>query len=225
MHILVVDDESPVREVLRDALSKSGYRMSTAADGPQALELLREKRFHMLMADVSMPQMSGIELLEIASKMHPDMPIVMITGYGDVQMAKECLQKGASDFIAKPVNIGELPIIVERNLERHRLEVQRLMEKGSQILFEAIKALAAAIDAKDPYTAGHSHRVTELSLMLADTLDLDPNERYTLQLAAEMHDVGKIGTPERVLNKPFELTDDEWSFMRAHTIKGAEIVG
>jgi len=225
MHILVVDDEAPVREVLRDALSKSGYRMSMAADGPEALELLKEKKFHMLMADVSMPQMTGIELLEIASKMHPDMPIVMITGYGDVEMAKECLQKGASDFIAKPVNIRELPIIVERNLERHRLEVQRLMEKGSQILFEAIKALAAAIDAKDPYTAGHSHRVTELSLMLADTLDLDPNERYTLQLAAEMHDVGKIGTPEGVLNKPFELTDDEWSFMREHTIKGAEIVG
>jgi len=225
MQILVVDDESQVREALRDALSKSGYRISTAADGPEALELLKEKKFHMLMADVSMPQMSGIELLEIASQMHPDMPIVMITGYGDVQMAKDCLQKGASDFIAKPVNIRELPIIVERNLERHRLEAQRLVEKGSQILFEAIKALAAAIDAKDPYTAGHSHRVTELSLMLADTLDLDPNERYTLQLAAEMHDVGKIGTPEGVLNKPFGLTDDEWFYMRAHTVTGAEIVG
>jgi putative nucleotidyltransferase with HDIG domain len=99
------------------------------------------------------------------------------------------------------------------------------MEKGAQILFEAITALAAAIDAKDPYTAGHSHRVTELSLLLGDSLDLSPGERYTLQLAAQMHEVGKIGTPEGVLNKPSGLTDDEWAYMREHTSKGAEIVG
>jgi putative two-component system response regulator len=225
MHILVVDDELQVREALADTLSKSGYRISTAANGLDALSLLKEKKFHLLMADISMPKMSGIELLEIASRIHPDMPIVMITGFGDVQMAKDCLQKGASDFIAKPVNIRELPIIVERNLERQRLEAQRLMERGSQILFEAIRALAAAIDAKDPYTAGHSGRVTELSLLLADTLDFPSDERYALQLAAQMHDVGKIGTPEGVLNKPSGLTEDEWAHMRAHTIKGAEIVG
>jgi len=225
MHILVVDDEFEVREALGEALTRSGYRIAIAANAFDALSLLKEKRFHMLLTDISMPKMSGIELLEIASKIHPDMPIVLITGFGDVELAKTSLQKGASDFITKPVNIRELPIIVERNLERRRLERERLMEKGAQILFEAITALAAAIDAKDPYTAGHSHRVTELSLLLGDSLDLSPGERYTLQLAAQMHDVGKIGTPEGVLNKPSGLTDDEWAYMREHTSKGAEIVG
>jgi putative two-component system response regulator len=224
MHILVVDDELQIREALADTLSKNGYRISTAANGLEALGLLKERKFHLLMTDISMPNMSGIELLDIASKIHPDMPIVLITGFGDVEMAKDCLQRGASDFIAKPVNIRELPIIVERNLERRRLEAQRLMEKGAQILLEAIRALAAAIDAKDPYTAGHSHRVTELALLLGDALDLSSDERYTLQLAAEMHDVGKIGMPEGVLNKPSNLTEDEWSHMRTHTTKGAEIV-
>jgi putative two-component system response regulator len=169
--------------------------------------------------------MNGIELLETASQIHPDMPIILVTGFGDAEMAKGCLQKGASDFIAKPLNIRELPIIVERNLERKRLEAQRLMEMGAQILLEAIRALSAAIDAKDPYTAGHSHRVTELSLMLGDALELAPAERYMLQLAAEMHDVGKIGIPEWVLHKASDLTKEEWDLVRTHPVKGAEIVG
>jgi len=224
MHVLLVDDEPHVRQTLAEALSRDGYRVTSVGSGLEALSLLREKSFQMLLADISMPGMSGIELLELAYKIHPDMTVVLITGFGDVQIAKSCLQKGASDFITKPVNIRDLPIIVERNLERRRLERERLMEKGAQILLEAIQALATAIDAKDPDTAGHSHRVTELSLLLGDSLDLSREERYALQLAAEMHDVGKIGTPEGVLHKPSQLTADEWASMRAHPVKGAEIV-
>jgi putative two-component system response regulator len=224
VHILVVDDDPTVLGVLGEALSRSGYQIATARNAFDGLKLLKAKMFHMLIADISMPEMSGIELMEIASRIHPDMPIALITGFGDVDMAKSCLQEGASDFITKPVNIRELPIIVERNLERRRLEAERLLEKGAQILLEAIRALAAAIDAKDSYTAGHSHRVTELSLLLGDSLDLAPEERYTLQLAAEMHDVGKIGIPERLLNKPSDLTEEEWAHVREHPIKGGEIV-
>jgi len=225
VQILVVDDNIGVLEALGEVLMRDGYRIATAMNPFDALNLLKEKMFHMLITDISMPEMSGIELLEIASRIHPDMPIVLITGFGDVEMAKSCLQKGASDFITKPVNIRELPIIVERNLERRRLEAERLLKKGAQILLEAIRALAAAIDAKDPYTAGHSHRVTELSLLLGDSLDLTPEERYTLELAAEMHDVGKIGIPEGLLNKASGLTEDEWALVREHPIKGGEIVG
>ncbi len=225
VHILVVDDNSEVLGALGEALSRNGYRIATATNPYDAVNLLKEKMFHMLITDISMPQMSGIELLEIALRIHPDMPIVLITGFGDVEMAKSSLQKGACDFIAKPVNIKELPIIVERNLERRRLEAERLVEKGAQILLEVIRALAAAIDAKDPYTAGHSHRVTELALLLGDSLDLTPGERYTLQLAAEIHDVGKIGIPESLLNKTSALTEEEWTHMREHSAKGGEIVG
>jgi putative two-component system response regulator len=225
VRILVVDDDPDVRETLGEAFVRNGYRIETAANALDALNLLKEKRFHMLITDISMPKMSGIELLEIASQMHPDMPIVLITGFGDVQMAKSSLQKGASDFITKPVNVRELPIIVERNLERRRLEAERLLERGAQILLEAIRALAAAIDAKDPYTAGHSRRVTELALLIGDSLDLTPEERMTLQLAAEMHDVGKIGIHEGVLNKPSGLTEGEWASMREHPVKGGNIVG
>jgi HD-GYP domain-containing protein (c-di-GMP phosphodiesterase class II) len=157
--------------------------------------------------------------------MHPDMPIVVLTGHTDVELAKDSLQRGASDFVTKPVNIRELPILIERNLTRRRLEVARLRERGAQVLFEAIKALASAVDAKDPYTARHSRRVTRLSLLLADAIQLSSEERYLLELSAWMHDVGKIGVPDSILTKPAPLTQAEVAIMKEHPAKGGEIVG
>jgi HD-GYP domain-containing protein (c-di-GMP phosphodiesterase class II) len=123
------------------------------------------------------------------------------------------------------VNIRELSILVERNLTRRRLETARLHERGAQVLFDAIKALASAVDAKDPYTARHSLRVTRLALLLADAIRLSTEERYVLELSAWMHDVGKIGVPDSILTKPFPLTEDEFGVMKAHPVKGGEIVG
>ncbi|MBI5167400.1 MAG: response regulator [candidate division NC10 bacterium] len=223
--ILVVDDEEPLRQALRDALAALGYGVSVAASGEEALQLLRERKFEMMLSDISMPGMSGIELLSLASQIHPDMPVVLLTGYGDVELARSSLQKGAGDFITKPLKLNELPIVIERNLERKRLEIKRLKEKEAQVLFQAIKALAAAIDAKEHYTAQHSQRVTQLSLILADALDLEEDQCYALELAAQMHDVGKIGIPDTVLSKVGKLTPEEWHYMRGHPAKGAEIVG
>jgi HD-GYP domain-containing protein (c-di-GMP phosphodiesterase class II) len=142
-----------------------------------------------------------------------------------VELAKDSLQRGASDFVTKPVNIRELPILVERNLTRRRLEVARLREREAQVLFEAIKALASAVDAKDRYTARHSHMVTRLALVLADAIGLSSEERYVLELSAWMHDVGKIGVPDSILTKAGSLTEEEFAVMRVHPAKGGEIVG
>jgi putative nucleotidyltransferase with HDIG domain len=172
-----------------------------------------------------MPGLSGIELAEITARIHPDMPIVLLTGHTDVELAKASLQRGASDFVTKPVNIHELPIVIERNLTRHRLLVTRLKEHQAQVLFEALKALASAVDAKDPYTARHSMRVTRLSLILADALGLSADEKYVLELSAWMHDVGKIGVPDHILIKGSPLSQGEFEIMKAHVAKGAEIVG
>jgi HD-GYP domain-containing protein (c-di-GMP phosphodiesterase class II) len=123
------------------------------------------------------------------------------------------------------VNIRELPILVERNLTRRRLEVARLQEREAQVLFAAIKALASAVDAKDTYTARHSRMVTRLALLLADAIQLSSEERSMLELSAWMHDVGKIGVPDSILTKPSCLTDEEFAVMKAHPVKGGEIVG
>jgi putative two-component system response regulator len=223
--VLVVDDMEAMRLALVKCLHMSRYEVIAASSGGEALDLLRTQHFDLLLTDQTMPGLSGLELTDAVSRMHPDMPIVVLTGHTDVELAKDSLQRGASDFVTKPVNIRELPILIERNLTRRRLEVARLRERGAQVLFEAIKALASAVDAKDPYTARHSRRVTRLSLLLADAIQLSSEERYLLELSAWMHDVGKIGVPDSILIKPAPLSPKEFAVMKEHPAKGAEIVG
>jgi putative two-component system response regulator len=172
-----------------------------------------------------MPGLSGLDLTRAISLMHPNLPVVVLTGLSDVELAKTSLQLGASDFITKPVNVRELPIIIERNLLRRKLEVARLKEREAAVLLEAIKALSSAVDAKDPYTARHSMRVSRLAFALADSVGLAPDERYVLDLAAWMHDVGKIGVPDRILTKPAGLVAAEMEIIKLHPTKGGEIVG
>ena len=223
--LLVVDDMEAIRLALAKCLQLSGYEVTSAASGGEALELLRSQHFDLLLTDQSMPGLSGLELTEAVVRMHPDMPIVVLTGHMDVELARDSLRRGASDFVTKPVNIRELPILIERNLTRRRLEVARLREREAQVLFEAIKALASAVDAKDPYTARHSREVTRLALNLADAMSLSSEERYVLELSAWMHDVGKIGVPDSILIKPGSLTEEEFEIVKLHPVKGGEIVG
>ena len=223
--LLVVDDMEAMRMALVQCLRLSGYDVASAASGGEALDLLRTQRFDLVLTDQAMPGLSGLELTDAVSRMHPHMPIVLLTGHTDVELARDSLQRGASDFVTKPVNIRELPILVERNLTRRRLEVARLREREAQVLFAAIKALASAVDAKDRYTARHSRVVTRLALLLADAIQLTSEDRYVLELSAWMHDVGKIGVPDSILTKPGSLTQEEFAVMKVHPVKGGEIVG
>jgi putative two-component system response regulator len=223
--LLIVDDVEAMRLTLTTCLQLSGYHVHSASSGGEALELLRSQPFDLLLTDQSMPGLSGLELTDAVARMHPDMPIVVLTGHTDVELAKDSLRRGASDFVTKPVNARELPILVERNLTRRRLEVARLREREGQVLFEALKALASAVDAKDRHTARHSRQVTRLALLLADAIGLSSEERYQLELSAWMHDVGKIGVPDSILSKPTALTEDEFAIVTLHPVKGGEIVG
>ena len=223
--LLVVDDVEAIRLALKDSLHLQGYDVVSAGSGEEALELLRSQPFDLLLTDQAMPGLTGIELVEATVRIHPNMPVVLLTGLNDVELARDSLRRGASDFVTKPFSVRDLPILIERNLTRRRLEVSRLKERGAQVLFEAIKALASAVDAKDPYTARHSMRVTQLSLILAEAVGMSVDEKYVLELAAWMHDVGKIGVPDRILSKPASLTEEEVDVMRNHAVKGGEIVG
>lgn len=223
--ILVVDDDHPFRAALEVALSTLGYQVQGAYSAEEALEYLKSERFDLLLSDVSMPGMGGMKLAESAAEIFSDLPIVLITGYGDEEMVKGSLYKGACDFIIKPFRIEELPIIIVRNLERRRLELQRLKEREGEVLFQAIQALAAAVDAKDPYTASHSERVAKIALTFGKAIGLSSDEQYLLRLAATMHDVGKIGIPDCVLTKPAQLASEEWKLIKQHPSIGASIMG
>jgi putative nucleotidyltransferase with HDIG domain len=158
-------------------------------------------------------------------KMYLDIPIVLITGMNDLSMVKQALEIGISDYLVKPVSIDQLPVVIERNLQRKLLEKKLLQENKAETLLKALKALMRALDAKDPYTFGHSQRVVKLAMKMADKLHLDNGRRYILQLAASLHDIGKIGMPDSILKKADSLEDIEMNKAKDHPLIGSEILG
>ncbi|MCE5197443.1 MAG: HD domain-containing phosphohydrolase [Armatimonadota bacterium] len=223
-HILVIDDESDALAILHTSLTRCGYQVTLAESATIALDLLKEMSFDLVLCDLCLTEISGIEFTRTVSHMHPNLPIVVITGFCDVDAARESLRSGASDFITKPLEISRLPIILENNLQRKKIEAQKLLKHRAEVLFKAIKALAAAIDAKSHYTGCHSARMAGLCLEIGKEMGLNSERLKTLELAAHIHDVGKIGTPDAVLTKPGKLTDDEWADILKHPSMGADFL-
>lgn len=222
--ILVVDDDAMVLQVIEAGLRQAGYAVTTTTSPLDGLRLLRESLCDLVISDAYMPEMDGLTLTETANGIFPELPIVMLTGFGTVDLMREGLRRGASDFVTKPFRVRDIPIVIERNLERKRLEMDRLAERSGKILFQAITALLTAVDAKEHYTAQHSRRVADISLRIGTELLEPETEVRVLELGAWMHDVGKIGTPDAILRKPGGLTLEEWEVMREHAAKGGEII-
>jgi putative two-component system response regulator len=225
LSVLAVDDELWVRELLRDVLTESGYEVTVVSTAEDALIVLQDHAFDCILSDVNLPGMDGLALSSLLKTLRPELPVILITGMADVELARAAIKQGASDFVTKPIDIRSLPIVVERNMERSRLEARRAQEQDSHTRFRVIQALAAAIDAKQSYTAEHSRRVTSIATAIGRTMGLGDEDLSLLEMAAAVHDVGKIGVPDGVLNKPGPLDNSEWELMRAHSEQGADIVG
>ncbi len=223
--ILVVDDDEHVRELLVESLSDTGYRVSFAATAEDALAQLRARPYDLVLSDVQLPGMDGIELSRALAETDPGLPVVLITGHGQPSLARSAMQHGASDFVTKPIQLDTLAIIIERNLERQRIVKERAAGQDHQLMIKSIRLLAAAIDAKQSYTARHSRRVAALASVIGSRYGLSGEDSRILEFAAQVHDVGKIGVPDEVLNKAGALSDEEWEAIRTHPEKGAEIVG
>lgn len=223
--ILLVDDEDWICDVLSRVLRRHQYVVNSAGSAEQALDLLREASFDLVISDMMLPGLSGLELSERVSRMHPNLPVVLITGRADADLMRDALRRGVCDFLPKPFDIETIPLVVERNLERRALDMQRQLAIDDTVMVNTVQALAAAIDAKEPFTAQHSRRVAQLALALARALELPSAEQRQLELAALVHDVGKIGVPDEILLKAGPLTEEEWAAMRLHPVQGAVIVG
>jgi uncharacterized domain HDIG len=220
---LVVDDDEPVATLFCEALTRAGYDVYSAKCGQEALDLIDRAVFDVLLIDVFLPDIHGFELLREISASHPDLAIIIITGQGDTGMARQALMAGASDFVTKPCRLSELPIIVERNLTRTSLTSQssRSHKRAIETSYEVVlDALLAALDTRDTETEGHSERVTAYTMLLAQQMGVPQDELYHIERGALLHDIGKIGVPDRILLKPGPLTDDEWEEMRKHPAIG-----
>jgi len=237
LKILIVDDEGLVRRLLHEKLSSEGYLCQQAGNANQALDKLYESPADLVLLDVKMPDKSGIELLPEIKANYPDTAIIMATALTDTNLAIQCMKQGAYDYLTKPLNLDEVVISVDRTLEKRRLELenrdyqqqleQRVEEQAKEIrdsYLNAITALAHALEAKDRYTSGHSQRVAEISVAIAEELGIPPSTVETIRLAGLVHDIGKMGVQESVLNKPDILTDNEFEQIKIHCELGERIL-
>jgi len=223
--VLVIEDDIQYGQMLREALEHFGYRVHLSFSATGGLDIIRQNKVDIVISDINMPGVNGIELAKKVMAMYLDIPVVLVTGVHDLSLVKHALKLGVSDYIVKPIKIDEIPVVIERNLERKRLEARRIQENKAEILFKALKALMRALDAKDPYTSGHSQRVVRLAMRMAEELQLDPDKKFTLMLAAYLHDIGKIGMPDHILHKASSLEDYELRKAKDHPIIGSQIIG
>ncbi len=253
-HVLIIEDDEFFRETLTLLLEKEGYMVTGARDGHQAIEAARRTFFELVVADVRLPGgMDGIAAVAKIKGIRPEAKtlVIIITGYADEQAAVRALRLGVDDYIYKPFEREEFLHSVERNLRIYHLEKERekdketiekmnkelegkleqkakdlgkLYEELQATYLRTIKALAQAIDARDHYTHSHSENVTKYSVIIAQEMKLSAKEIDEIRQACELHDLGKIGIHDYVLDKPAKLTPREWEEVRLHSLKGAEIL-
>jgi len=218
--ILAVDDEASNLQLLRQIL-QDHYRLRFAKDGPRALELAREETPDLILLDVMMPGMSGYEVCA-ALKADPALaavPVIFVTALNDTADELEGFEAGAVDYITKPVS----PPIVRARVRTH-LSLVRMEELRASRL-EIVQRLGLAAEYKDNETGLHVIRMSHFARILGLAAGMTEAEADDLLHAAPMHDVGKIGIPDRVLLKPGPLDADEWHIMQGHALIGAEIIG
>jgi putative two-component system response regulator len=214
--ILVVDDYAPNATGMRDLLAAAGYSVRVAYNGADALSLVAEEAPDLVLIDVVMPGMSGVELCrELKTRGGTRLtPVVLITASQDKGHRLAGLEAGADDFLGKPVDVQEL-----RTRVRSLLRVKQLTDELEST--ESIMTmLGHIVEARDPYTEGHCQRLAEYATALGTALGLDATDLDTLSRGAVLHDVGKIALPDTVLLKPGRLNPDEIALMQEHPVVG-----
>jgi putative two-component system response regulator len=222
--ILAIDDDAALRELVRTGLTACGYRVDTAASIAEARALLRTRAYALVLSDYEMPGGTGLELLEYVCRVYPGLPFILLTGHDEVDLARYAIRSGAVDFLGKPFELRQLVRQIEQNWARVERDRARAAELTNEVLQGTIRALVAAVDAKDPFTAQHSERVSRLAVALGRAIGLPDDRLRVLEFSALLHDVGKIGIPGRILLKPGKLTEEEWAVIKTHPERSAEIV-
>ena len=241
--ILIVDDEIEITEILADLLSEE-YECTRAGSAEEALSRLQESEFQLVISDITMPGMSGLDMIPHVKELAPDTVVVMISGMQTVESAIGALRLGAFDYLMKPFDLRQVEAVVKRALEHHDLVVakqryenhlEELVEQRTAELDRALnsleaayrstlKALTAALETRDSETHGHSERVVSYSLRLGREYGLTSEQMKALEFGSLLHDIGKIGVPDSILRKPAKLTEEEWVRMREHPLHGQQIL-
>jgi response regulator RpfG family c-di-GMP phosphodiesterase len=241
---LIVDDDPALRKILSVMLTQSAFACRSAASGEEALCLLEKHPFDVVISDLRMPGISGMDLLIEVRQSFPQLAFLMVTGEDETRVGVRAMQLGADDYLLKPfdadVVLGSLHRALhkkklEREVMEYRLRLEEMVSERTEQLQSALRqtersyedtleALGAAIDLRDSPTAGHSRRVFLYSMELAKSIGGLEQQLRTMAMGAWLHDIGKLAIPDSILLKPGPLLDHEWQVMRRHARIGYELV-
>jgi putative nucleotidyltransferase with HDIG domain len=242
--VLVVDDETHVRAMIGSTLERRGYEVQLASNGREALEILAEHSFDLVLTDIVMQDVNGIALLERLHAQQPNLPVVMVTAIHDISVAIDSMRRGAYDYLLKPFEREHLLNTVRRALnhrqsleESHNYQqsLEQMVRARTEMLRHAmedlehsydvtLEALGDALDLKDSETEGHSKRVTAYTIALARAMGIVPGEIKVIARGAFLHDVGKMAIPDKILRKAGSLTGEEQTVMREHCSRGYQML-
>ncbi|MCK4519348.1 MAG: response regulator [Candidatus Omnitrophica bacterium] len=229
--ILVVDDELGIRESLRMMLSDE-YEVTTTDGGNECLRLLKkDSSFSLLIVDVKMPDLSGIEVLKRVKKTNPFLPVIILTAVDTHEAVVEALKFGAEDFVAKPVDMYHMQEVIKKALSKSMEKKGRVKKKPisvdeilSENFMEAIQVLTEIIEAKDPYLKRHSKWTTEYAIAIADKLELSKEQINVIRQTCLLHDIGKVGISDVILQKKTKLSREDWEALKKHPVIGEKIL-
>lgn len=242
--LLVVDDEEAIRNSVRKFLVHEGYEVATAATGEEAMALLQRRKVTGMLLDVNLPGANGIELVPRIMELEPNLALLMLTAVNDATSAALCMQRGALDYLIKPIDLPHLGRAIQNALRRRHtiLEGQQInqwlkeevatrvaerrLEQAIQerISVATLEALVNALEAKDRHLRGHSARVADLSAGIAAHLGCSDETVEAVRTGGRLHDIGKIGIREEILNKQGPLTDEEYEHVKQHVLVGSQIL-
>ncbi|MFW6368732.1 MAG: HD domain-containing phosphohydrolase [Spirochaetota bacterium] len=243
--ILIIDDDESFRRFLVDAFDEDSYLVLEAADGDRGLSMIRDSRPDIILLDVQMPGIDGTEVLREVSALDSTIAVIMITSVDEIGVVRESLKLGAYDYLIKPVELPNVFETVARareqrelqlEIRRYRENLEGLVEERTRALRDAldrieetytqtILALGSALEMRDVETQAHSQRVSGYTIAICRKLGMNDKDRLTaIERGAFLHDIGKIGVPDRILNKPAALTEDEWVVMRTHPTIGVKLL-
>ena len=228
-NILVVDDEEQIRHLLNRMLLETEYTCILAADGTEARKYLAKQPFDLALCDVNMPGESGVDLARHITSEYKDTAVIILTAVDDPKTADAAIDAGTYGYIIKPFNPNELLINIRNALRRRKLEIsnrmyrqnlEQMVEERTDRLQGAlegiIQAMVRTVESRDPYTAGHQHRVAELAVAIAIEMNIPKDQIEGIRMAGRIHDLGKISVPAEILSKPTRLTDIEFALIKTH---------
>lgn len=242
--ILVIDDDPYLLDAVSQFLAESGLRVFPFVDGGEAMARLKEIRPDVMLTDIRMPLVTGMDLLDIMHSYDRDIPVILMTAYADLDVAVDAIKRGAFDFITKPFDFDYLKHAIEKALKYYSLlqmeksykdtleetvsqrtgELVDALSMVKNMSRELVQRLTAIAEFRDTETGAHISRIGLYANKMAEALNMPAEFVESITFASSMHDIGKIGIPDNILLKPGPLTREEFEVMKSHTTIGASML-